>query len=253
MALIRQADAFEATKNSVSFSLADVAEQARSITDRATDEAARIVADARAERDRIMEGASETGYEEGLQRGKAEGLEIGRAEGEERGRADTAAFVAEVAQNWTEAAERINTAFDGLLDSARAELMLLSLDIARRVTKLAIDADTNAAVEQLNAALALLLDRSRIAVTVNPADRDALAAAIPAIEAAFGKDGVLSLKTDDALAPGSVVVATPDGAVDASIDTQLDAIARILTGASVRPETRSGPVDDDVDPEVGPS
>ena len=81
MALIKQANARDLARDAIVLDLGDLQRQAGEIVTSAKAQAAMIAVQARAERERIVAGAAETGRAQGFEAGKQEGYKAGVAEG----------------------------------------------------------------------------------------------------------------------------------------------------------------------------
>jgi flagellar biosynthesis/type III secretory pathway protein FliH len=144
----------------------------------------------------------------------AEARLAGRAEGH----ADAAALLARAAH-----------ARDRLLAGAEREVVAIALAVARKVIGRALGED---AVAELAArALEEARERREVLLRVNPADGPAVRGHEPRL-AAILLHGPLELREDPAVPPGAAIVETEAGRVDASLDTQLDLLARALAEAS---------------------
>jgi flagellar assembly protein FliH len=244
MALLRQANATTAARDAVPLNLADVEREAEAIRQKARDDAAEIIKDARRQREQLTADAEQIGHEEGHQKGHAEGLEKGHAEGLQQGREEAAADLNALAKRWTDALAEIDARRTQLEEHARTDLLRLALDIAERITKASINANPNAAADQLAAAVQLVLDTSRLRIETHPDDADACRDALPTIANAVENNHAVRLTENPDLDPGSVLLHTTHGTVDASIETQLEAITTALLGQSRKdntPETTDTP------------
>jgi flagellar biosynthesis/type III secretory pathway protein FliH len=233
MAVIKHAERERLARQAVVLDLGDLRRAAEALESRAAARAKQIVDDARAERERLIDGAFEKGFEAGC----AEGLAKGDLEGREKGRTEAlqrhGAEIASLIEAWRGALERFEAAREDLVLDASAQAPALALSIAERVIKRAVQADPAVIGEQLSAALALLVAPSRLAVFTHPEDLEAAKMVLPSLVERLLGGAHSTLEADPRLSRGSVVIRTPEGAVDASIETQLDRIARaILTGGS---------------------
>ncbi|GIW73664.1 MAG: hypothetical protein KatS3mg103_0186 [Phycisphaerales bacterium] len=75
MPMIPRADAQELARQAVVLDLGDLARQGQAILQRAHERAQAIIEEAKAERQRLIEGAHQLGYQQGLEQGLAEGTE----------------------------------------------------------------------------------------------------------------------------------------------------------------------------------
>ena len=170
----------------------DARREAERILSEARTQAARIVAEAETQRAGIGEDA--------------------RREGRERGLAEAAALLARAA-----------AVRDGALAGAEQELGALAMGIARRI----IGEELATAPERIVPIVREVLARARrardVVVMVHPDDAATLSA-LPrdALGVAF------DLEEDPSLHRGGCVVRTELGRLDASIEVQLEALARAL-------------------------
>lgn len=115
-----------------------------------------------------------------------------------------------------------------LLQQAKARILELVLQISRKVTFDAIEADREATVQLINGVIAQLVDRSRLKIRVHP---DYL----PIVEQNINHflTGSASIKeivfeADPRVRHGGCFIETPTGDIDARLDSQLDVIADAL-------------------------
>lgn len=230
MALIKNANSRTMARDAVVLDLGDLSAQGEHIKREALAAAHRIIADARAQRETIIAG----GREEGFSAGKAEGFERGREDGRKAGRDE--AFRAHdetlrgLERSWTEALGRFEAERDALLGEARVSLLRLVGELASRVTQRHVQADAYVVTAQLEAALKLVLQPTRLRVEVNPDDLEAAKQAFPELMARFGPGAHADVTASPALARGSCVVRTDMGEIDASIGTQLARATAALMG-----------------------
>lgn len=204
MALIRQAQAQHALREALVLDLGDLHRQGEAIIAQAKERAGKIVAEAQAERLRLVADAAETGRA----RGTAEGLSQGRAEGERQGREAAlrarAAELASLEAAWGEMLVALEAARERLLEDARRDLLRLAAMIAQRVIKRAVELDPSAVTAQLESVLQMVIRPSRLTVRVHPQDRALVEAALPGLLPRFQCVTHLELADDAGLARGSV-------------------------------------------------
>ena len=241
MALIRHAQAREIARDAIVLDLGDVQQQAAQLMEQARRRAEEIVAEANAERARLLAGAEEEGRAEGTAKGLAEG----RAKGEEQGKgaalAEWKKKLEELDARWTAAVGGVEAQRDAMLTEARTDVLRLALMIAEKVVKRAIAVDPGVVVSQLEAVLGLIARPTELLVAINPEDRRTAEQALPSLLAKFQSVRHVELVEDAGLARGSCVARTRGGSgdgngaghggggeVDASIEAQLARIAEIL-------------------------
>jgi flagellar biosynthesis/type III secretory pathway protein FliH len=236
MAMISRANAEHAAKDAIVLDLGDLARQGESLRARARQEAETILAQARAERERLIS----TARAEGLTRGLAEGREQGRREGAEAGRAaalqEHKAALAAVEQGWAKALAEFLASRERTLAQARADMLTLAVRLAGRIVKRAVHADPGVAAAQVEAVLASVARRTRLVIRVNPLDEPAVRAALPALLARMPTAEHAELLPDPAVSRGSCLASTAGGGlIDATIEAQLDAVARQVLGEGADP------------------
>lgn len=228
MPMIRRADAASLAREAVVLDLGDLARQGRALTERAQQEAERIVEDAKAERERLISGAAERGHAEGLAQGQAEG----HAEGLERGRTEAIAAEAEslgaLQASWNGALDRFEAMRVALHAEAERGVLALAVRLGERVAKRAIELDGEAAARQLVEAIDLTMQPSRVRVRVSPGDAEAVRAAMPGIADRLAGSASAVVVEDESLSHGSVVVEADESKVDGTIETQLARIIDVL-------------------------
>lgn len=228
MGMIRRADLGQFAQNSYVMDLGDLGRCAEELIANARDEAARIVAEANTERDRLLATAEQegrdAGYAEGFARGHAEGLEKGVAEA----RAAQQQAMQQAGSVWTAALDAFEAQRDAMIQAARTEIVHLAAEIAARVTRRAVDLDPATVLAQMEAVLGAITAPSRLVLRVHPDDLDLAGVELPAIIARFDLCRHAELAADASLARGSCVATTDQGGrIDADIERQL---ARIIAG-----------------------
>lgn len=151
---------------------------------------------------------------------KRDAFDAGRQHGEQQARA---ALVPVMERMNASIADVVNMRPD-LRRRAEKDAVELSLHIARRVLHRELTIDSNA----LNALARVVFDRlgrsETWQLTVHPQFADAIRGALPA-----GSAERVRIQIDAACAPGTFVVRSEDGTIDASVDSQLAEINRGLT------------------------
>jgi flagellar biosynthesis/type III secretory pathway protein FliH len=229
MALIRHSNAATMARDAVVLDLGDLRRQGEIIKLRAREEAEAILAEARAERERLLGTAAE----EGRAAGVAKGIEEGRKKGEDAGRAGAMTEfkrrLEALESGWSAALAGFESAREQMLMEARHEVVAVALRIGELVTKRALAATPDAAVDQVEALLRLLTRPMRAVLRVHPDDRAVVEAALPALAERIAAAQHVELVTDTALSHGSCVLrAAGGGEIDATIETQLARFAAAL-------------------------
>ena len=135
-----------------------------------------------------------------------------RALGRSEGLAEVEALRAEV-----------EAARERVFAEAEPALRSLALEIARRVIGHAVES-VPVVAEMAEQALRRARHRRRLSLRAHPADHGALVAAMPRL-AALAPAAELSLLEDADVGRGGVLLETEAGAVDARVESQLEALA----------------------------
>ena len=115
MAVIKRADADTFARKAVSLHLGDLNRQGDELVARARQEAGTILAEARAEAERLIAGAAEIGRAAGHEEGLAEGREKGHEEGYSAALRASAETISQLESAWRRALE--------LLEGDRARMV----------------------------------------------------------------------------------------------------------------------------------
>jgi flagellar assembly protein FliH len=180
------------------------------------DAAARVLAQAHLDAERIRELAH------------AEGFETGRAAGHEQGMAE----ISNGAAAFSGAVTEIQQLRAEVVEAIEGDAIELALRLAGKVLAGALQARPELVVEVVQGALRRISDRRRITVLVNPADLDLVKAAIGELTSQGSGVESCDLQSDERIAVGSAIVRTVEGEVDASVHTQLER-AREVANLSV--------------------
>jgi flagellar assembly protein FliH len=151
---------------------------------------------------------------------RAEGFESGRRQGEVTARRD----IAPVLERMTASIAEITSMRAELRRQAEKDVVGLSLLIAKRVLHRELSVDTNALTALARVVFERLTRAESYRVTVHPQFAPAIAGALTGSHA-----GRVHIEPDPGCAPGTLVIRSAEGLIDASIDAQLEEIGRGLT------------------------
>ncbi len=217
------------------FSFTDLEQRAAALLERAHQQAREIITAGQAQATKDGEAIRAKAH--------ATGMAEGRKQGQEQARKDSAAqALKEARQEMTQLTAFLRTVltrFEAekrfLLATAEASLLRLALRIAGKVCHLAASESSDVALAGVREVLSLLRHEHDLTVYVNPGDLEALqkAAAETADEA--GKLAHVRLLADSAVSRGGARLAGRSITVDATLETQLERIARALLPDSSSP------------------
>jgi flagellar assembly protein FliH len=156
---------------------------------------------------------------------RRQGYEAGRAETEQKTRTELEAVLARMAAAIGELAGMRSE----MRRRAEHDVVKLALLIAKRVLHRELTVDESAITALARVAFDGLARAEMYKVTVHPRFAQAIAGAIPA-----GLASRVRIEPDPSREPGTLLIDSPDGLTDASIDTQLEEIGRGLTDRLAR-------------------
>jgi flagellar biosynthesis/type III secretory pathway protein FliH len=174
------------------------------------EQAAAIVAAAEAQAEVVIAAAAEQGRAEGHAQGVAEAHEL-LAPAREALEAGLAAL----------AQERV-------VAEAEAAAVELALALAQKVLGTALEVRPELVLEVATGALRRTDERDHLVLQVNPDDLELVRASLDEIAGRLGGIGRLEAASERRVARGGCIVRTPDGEIDATISTQLEAAAEVL-------------------------
>ncbi len=247
MAIIKNSMSKTIARDAMVLDLADVRIQANLVVEHARKQAEMIVAAARLEREKLVAGGFEQGRKEGFAKGQAEGKTAGEKHGSDAALIEQRAKLDELQGAWKRSLDAFVGVREDLEMDARTNIMRLALCIAEGVVKRTIEADPTVVVEQVRAAVGLVLGPSRLRVAVSAADVTIVEASLPELMSRLGDNGHIEVKIDETMERGGCrVVIEPearggDGGgwsgitqVDARIPVQLARIAEALIPGSAQ-------------------
>lgn len=226
------------------FQFEDVRKMAKRILESATQQAKRKIMVAEAHAKEI----EQVGYDDGFQKGEKEGYEKGEKDGHAAGdKAARDAFnqrAAPVAPAIESLLTDLESRKVALRSEAEADLLRLSLELARRVVRRELLIDERSIVPVVQDAVALAADRSDLVAHLNPADLAAMEEELPALRAKFTDIGRVQLAADESISRGGVRLVSKTSEIDMRLEEQFAALERALLGEAVdevQPETLTPP------------
>ena len=160
-------------------------------------------------------------------------LAAAREEGLAQGRAEAGTTVAGALAAIAEMARALDGRRAALEDSAVREATALAVEIAARLVRAEVAARPERVAEVLRGAIRRAADRSRLVARVSPADLAACREAAPVILQEMGGIASFEVIDDPRVSPGSCVLETTAGDVDATFESQL---ARIYEALAAPPD-----------------
>ncbi len=221
------------------FQLTDVLAEAERTLDDARREAQRIVREAHASADALRRAAREEGYRTGFEQGSREGRDAGRAEALDAARKDFADQQKDLIASCQATIREIDAGRAAWKAAARQDLVDLAMAIARRVVRYVGEHERQAVLANLEQAVELAGARSEVTLAVNPKDADAARVFAHSLAEMNEQWEHVRVIEEPDVSPGGCRVQWGSGAIDATLETQLDRIdAELSSAGPPRPADR---------------
>ena len=153
--------------------------------------------------------------------------------------AQRAGYDAGYATGRTEALQQLQPAASALAEAVEAHRKLaaemadrievtacdFALRVAERVIAGTIEVEPERVVEVIRGALRTMVERERIVIQVNPADLEIVRDALGDLLGSLGGIGQVEVQEERRVLRGGAILRTPEGEIDASIETKLERLA----------------------------
>jgi flagellar assembly protein FliH len=120
---------------------------------------------------------------------------------------------------------------DALCVAVEPVAYALALSGAEQIVGAALDVRPELILEAARGALRRIVDRDRVTILVNPDDLDRMRSHAADLAEELGGIGSLDVQAERRIAPGGVIVQTPDGDVDARVDTRIERLGDVVREA----------------------
>lgn len=209
----------------------DIENQAKAILMRATQQADQILATAQNEGIAIRQKAYDQGFVAGREDGARKGGEEGRVAGKLAAFNEQKANLEQLVKTLSAAVTSLNSSRASLESTASAEVIKLSVAIARRVTKLQGLREEGVLSENIKAAMRLVIHATDVRIVLHPTQKQRLTEILPQLRLQWPKVTHIELVDDPAIAPGGCRIFAGGGEIDADLDQQINRIALDLLPA----------------------
>lgn len=213
--------------------LADHLAEADTVIEEAKRRAARIVADAKVQADRIREEANRSGYEIGHRQGRAEGTEAGRKAAHDEATRGFQQEHADIVAVMQQAVTAIDTIKEDLTIAARRDLLDFAVSMASKLTFAIGRLYRESVLENLDRALRLVGSRTNLTVRVHPDDVASVKKFAGSALAHVEASQAVKIIADDTMAPGGCRVENDRTSIDATLETQVDELVSLLLGGNM--------------------
>ena len=152
----------------------------------------------------------------------AEGLRAAaREDGLREGREEALAALTPGLEALAQAAEAVQADQYARADRLEAHAVDLALFLAEKIIGGALAVEPERVVEAVRGALRGIVERERVTVLVHPEDLELVRESMDAVRASLGGIEHCEVQAERRVSRGGAVVRTPDGDVDARVETKL--------------------------------
>jgi flagellar assembly protein FliH len=180
---------------------------------------------ARSEADAVMSA---------LARAEAQAEELraaAREEGVREGREEALAALAPGLEALSQAAEAVQADQYARADRLERHAVDLALFLAEKVLGGALAVEPERVLEAVRGALRGIVERERVTVLVHPEDLELVRDAMDGMRASLGGIEHCEVQAERRVSRGGAVVRTPDGDVDARVETKLQRAREVVEAA----------------------
>jgi flagellar assembly protein FliH len=157
--------------------------------------------------------------------------EAARTEGYEAGRAEALAALAPASEALQQAAGALTAEAAECADRLEAHAVDLALQLAEKVLGGALAVQPEHVVEAVRGALRGIVDRERLTILVNPDDLEMVRDSIADVLGSLGGVEHCEVQAERRVGRGGAIVRTPDGDVDARLETKLQRAREVIESA----------------------
>jgi flagellar assembly protein FliH len=153
------------------------------------------------------------------------------AEGYEEGRAAALAELAPALELMQNAAAALTASQLDAAERLEAHAVDLALFLAEKVIGGAVSVEPSLVIEAVRGALRGIVERERVTVLVHPADLETVRRAMDDVRGSLGGIEHCEVQAERRVSRGGAVVRTPDGDVDARVETKLKRAREVVEEA----------------------
>jgi flagellar biosynthesis/type III secretory pathway protein FliH len=154
-----------------------------------------------------------------------------REQGLREGREEALAMMTPALEALSQAAEAVQADQHARAERLERHAIDLALFLAEKVIGGAIAVQPDQVIEAVRGALRGIVDRERITVLVHPEDLDLVRDAMDGLRTTLGGIEHCEVQAERRVSRGGAVVRTPDGDVDARVETKLQRAREVVEAA----------------------
>lgn len=165
---------------------------------------------------RDREADYQKGLKEGYEKGHAEGLAIGKAQ------------AAKVLKDFDQAIKQVVGQRHALLEEAKQQVLQLVIQISKKVTYGAFEADPEVTIKLISGVIDSLNDRSQMKIKVNPNHLPVVEQHIDTFMENSTSIKDIEILPDPRVKYGGCFIETPSGDIDARLESQFEIVENTI-------------------------
>lgn len=159
-------------------------------------------------------------FSEGWQEGFMQGKQAGREESEEQFQKTTQALV--------DAMEKINGMRSSMMNRNKQDMVRLVMAVAQQVIQAEVSINPEVVLRAVESAIRSAVKSEEYRISVNPGDLELVKESKPLFLASVSGLKDIVFESDESIARGGSIVKSDQGIVDASIETQLENLHKLI-------------------------
>lgn len=208
----------------VPFSMKDIETHARQILLRARKQAEDLLAQAQVEAEALKAESHAAGFVEGKIDGLAKGLDEGRKSGHAQALNEHRKNVTDLLATLTTTVNDLEAARYQLESEGLREVVELAVAVGRRVTKRQGLIEPEVLADNLVEAMKFVVHAADVRVALHPSQKQYLLDTLPHLKMEWPALAHVELIDDATIEPGGCRILTRGGAIDATLDEQLNRV-----------------------------
>lgn len=210
------------------FNLNDFDYEGKAIIDSAKRQAEEMLNATRNDIQQKKAEAEKKGYQDGHQKGHKEGFEKGFREGEKSATSEIEKKTAYLKTNLLNILNYLETNKSDLLQKAEADLIRLSIEISKKITRAKFENEPELIKETIIHAVKFTSQKNDINIFLNPSDRLIIETFLPELRTRFEELDKISLTDNPKIERGGCIISSKAGLVDQTLESQFQKITQQL-------------------------
>lgn len=224
--VIKRSHEAELGQSATLFEMSEIEANCKEILASARQEARAVLGCARRDAEMIRDQA----FQQGWEAGKREATERLESEIRDGLNEKYSRQVEQLSRALRQLISTLDSQREPLVKATRDEVLKLALHIAQLIVKKEVTVPGEVAALNLEHAISRSARHTQLTALVSQQDLETLKGVLPQMEELAGPTSVVKVVADPDIMPGGCLVKSDSGEVDATVETQLAEIERVLLG-----------------------